>query len=218
VYRYIQLCKIQNSFHTVFKGRKQKTAIWYSFETRQWINFLSIRQLPYYWGTKEYLATLVELFVYLTLMQIQLMYMPTCPRARFALFHWLFVVRRLAWHCVTLRNDATWHKAPHRMRFERTLTLPAAFDVIIFRVNRRRREMYCGHARLCVCLSVCLSVRGRMPMLLHGPGCNLGSGRGCPLVVHYWADLQSEHGLRCYDNITRTQNVSAYTCLYSIYA
>jgi len=24
--------------------------------------------------------------------------------------------------------------------------------LITFRVNRRRREMYCGHARLCVCL------------------------------------------------------------------
>jgi len=33
--------------------------------------------------------------------------------------------------------------------------------------------MYCGLARLCVCLSV----RGRMPTLLHGPGCNLESGR-----------------------------------------
>jgi len=43
-------------------------------------------------------------------------------------------------------------------------------------MSRRQREMYCGHARLCVCLSV----RGRMPTLLHGPGCNLGSGRGCP--------------------------------------
>jgi len=45
--------------------------------------------------------------------------------------------------------------------------------VITFRVSRRPREMYCGHARLCVCLSVCVSVRGRMPTLLHGPGCNL---------------------------------------------
>jgi len=27
------------------------------------------------------------------------------------------------------------------------------------------------------------------------------SGRGCPLVVHYWADLQLLHGLRCYDKI-----------------
>ena len=43
---------------------------------------------------------------------------------------------------------------------------------ITFRVNRRRRKMYCGHARLCVC--VC--VRGRTPTLLHGPGCNLIGG------------------------------------------
>jgi len=26
---------------------------------------------------------------------------------------------------------------------------------VTFRISRRRREMYCGHARLCVCLSVC---------------------------------------------------------------
>ena len=45
-----------------------------------------------------------------------------------------------------------------------------AASFITFRVSRRRRAMYCGHARLCVCLSV----RSRMPTLLHGPGCNLG--------------------------------------------
>jgi len=28
----------------------------------------------------------------------------------------------------------------------------------------------------------------------------VGSGRGCPLVVHYLADLQSVHVLRCYGN------------------
>ena len=27
-------------------------------------------------------------------------------------------------------------------------------------------------------------------------------------VVHYWADLQSGHGLRCYGNITRTLGIS----------
>ena len=27
-------------------------------------------------------------------------------------------------------------------------------------------------SRASVCLSVCVSVRGRMPTLLHGPGCN----------------------------------------------
>jgi len=49
-----------------------------------------------------------------------------------------------------------------------------------------------------VCVSVCLPVPRRIPTLLHGPGCNLGYGRGCPLVVHCWADLQSVHGFRCY--------------------
>ena len=37
-----------------------------------------------------------------------------------------------------------------------------------------------------VYVSVCLSVRGRMPTLLHGLGCNLGSVTGYPLVVQYW--------------------------------
>jgi len=64
--------------------------------------------------------------------------------------------------------------------------------------------MYIGHGRLCVCLvclSVCLSVPRRIFILLHGPGCKLRNGKGCPVVVHYWADLQSVHGFRCYDNI-----------------
>jgi len=68
--------------------------------------------------------------------------------------------------------------------------------------------MYSCHARL----SVCVTVRGHMAILLHGPGCNLGNGRECPLVVHRWADLQSVHGLRRYDNIAR--NVSE--CFYSL--
>ena len=41
-----------------------------------------------------------------------------------------------------------------------------------FRVSRRRREMYSGHARLCVCLCVCGSPHSHT--ILHGPGCNLG--------------------------------------------
>jgi len=39
---------------------------------------------------------------------------------------------------------------------------------------------------LCVCVSVYLSVHGRIPTLLHGPECNLGNGRWCPLVAHFW--------------------------------
>ena len=45
--------------------------------------------------------------------------------------------------------------------------------IFTFRAVSRRR-------RASVCLSVCMSVRGRMPTLLHGPGCNLGNGSGCP--------------------------------------
>jgi len=68
--------------------------------------------------------------------------------------------------------------------------------------------------------------------MLTDPDVTWGSGRGCPLVVHYWVDLQSVHGLRCYGNaccvhdvicneavpfrpycggvVTRTRNVSEY--------
>jgi len=66
--------------------------------------------------------------------------------------------------------------------------------VITFRVSRRRREMYGDHACLRVCLSLYLSVRGRMPTLLHVPGCNLG----------------------CYGNKTRTRNVSEYTLVLAL--
>jgi len=63
--------------------------------------------------------------------------------------------------------------------------------------------MYCGHPRLCVCLSVCVSVCVSAAACLHyckDPDVTWRSGRGCPLVVHYWAHLQSVHGLRCYGN------------------
>ena len=50
--------------------------------------------------------------------------------------------------------------------------------------------MHIGHGRLCV------PVPHRIPTLLHGPGCN----RGCPIVLQYWADLQSVHEFRCSDN------------------
>jgi len=71
----------------------------------------------------------------------------------------------------------------------------ALLTVITFRVRRSRGEMYIGHGRLCICLSI----PRRIPTLLHGPRCKLGNGRACPIVVHYWTDLQSVHGFRCYD-------------------
>jgi len=69
----------------------------------------------------------------------------------------------------------------------------ATVDFVTFRERRSRGEMYTGNGRLCVCVSV----PRRIPTLLHGPGCKLGKQYGCPLVVHYWADLQSVHGFRC---------------------
>ena len=54
-----------------------------------------------------------------------------------------------------------------------------------------------------MCLSVCLSAVVR-PRYCTDPDVTWQHGRGCPIVVHYWADLQSGHGLRCYGNITRT--------------
>jgi len=89
-----------------------------------------------------------------------------------------------------------------------------ACSLITFRVSRRRREMYIGHARLsvcecvCVCLSVYLSHRDRniislaaFPHYCTDPDVTWGNGRECPVVVHYLEDLQSVHGFRCYDNI-----------------
>jgi len=72
-----------------------------------------------------------------------------------------------------------------------------SFVILTFCVSRRRRKMYCGHPHLCVCLSVCLS----MAACLHyctDPDVTWWSGRGCPLVVHYWPNLHSVHGLCCY--------------------
>jgi len=56
--------------------------------------------------------------------------------------------------------------------------------------------MYIGHARLCVCLSL-----AAFSHYCTDPDVSCGDGWGCHVVVHYWADLQSVHGFRCYDNI-----------------
>jgi len=45
---------------------------------------------------------------------------------------------------------------------------------ITFHVSGRRREMYIGHARLCVCLSLAVFPHH------YGPGCNLREWQGLP--------------------------------------
>jgi len=105
-------------------------------------------------------------------------------------------------------NGLDWAYKPHfcQRTFLRSLRMRAHSPIIRFRVSRRRREMYCGHARLCVCLSA-----AACPHYCRDTDVTWRNGRVCPLVVHYLVDLQSVHGLRCYGNITRTRNVSEYT-------
>jgi len=62
------------------------------------------------------------------------------------------------------------------------LLLSVRLDFFYISREAYPRGMYNGHGRLCVCLSV----PRRSPTLLNGPGCNLGNGRGCSLVMDYW--------------------------------
>ena len=66
--------------------------------------------------------------------------------------------------------------------------------------------MYIGHGRLCVCLSL-----AAFPHYCMVPDVTWGNVSGCPIVVHYWADLQSVHGFRCYDN-SAEREMSANAC------
>ena len=82
-----------------------------------------------------------------------------------------------------------------------------------------QRKSTCAGQRVSVCVSVCLSVCLSAVVRSHyctDPDVTWESGRGCPLAVHYWADLQSGHGSRCYGNITRTRNVSEYMHVHAL--
>jgi len=74
-------------------------------------------------------------------------------------------------------------------------------------VSHRPREMYCGHACLCVCLSATACLHYCMD-----PDVTWRSGRGCPLVVRCWADLQWVHGLHCYGNTRNAWQSPAVIC------
>jgi len=63
-------------------------------------------------------------------------------------------------------------------------------------ISHSRGEMYNGHGRLCVCLSI-----AAFPHYCTDPDVTWGNVRVCPPVVHYWVDLQSVRRFRCYDNI-----------------
>ena len=68
-----------------------------------------------------------------------------------------------------------------------------------------------GYARLCVCLSL-----AACPHYCTHPDVSWGNRSGCPLVLHYWADLQSVHGFRCYDNIAPNAKWQPVLCTRSM--
>ena len=70
-----------------------------------------------------------------------------------------------------MEKDASRHASIDIRSVAVKLLVHGQVTIITFCVSRRRHKMYCGHPRLCVCLSV----RDRTPTLLHGPGCNLGA-------------------------------------------
>jgi len=72
--------------------------------------------------------------------------------------------------------------------------------IYISRESKTTRNVLWSRASVCVCVRVCLSAASCLQYCTD-PDVTWGSGRGCPLVVHYWADLQSVHGMRCYGNI-----------------
>jgi len=74
-------------------------------------------------------------------------------------------------------------------------------------------------AKCVLVIAICLSLVA-FPHYCTDLDVSWGNGKGCHLVVHYWADLQSVHGFRCYDNIApnvKCQRVLVFTlCLVII--
>jgi len=66
--------------------------------------------------------------------------------------------------------------------------------------------MYIGHGRLSVCLSL-----AAFPHCCTDPDVTGGNSRGCPLVVQYWANVQSVHRFHCYDNTHVCKLIALYT-------
>jgi len=93
-------------------------------------------------------------------------------------------------------NTYTFSTNHFLLFLEHHLTTLTGKTVITFRMRHSRGEMYTGHGRLSVCFSLTA-----FPHYCMDLDVTWGNGNGCPLVMHYWTDLQSVHGFRCYGNI-----------------
>ena len=87
-------------------------------------------------------------------------------------------------------EDKDWIQKDKDLQF----VLKASYnrpDLLHFALGIAKRNV------LWACVCVCVSVSHRSRTLLHAHGCNFGNNRECPVVVHYWAHLQSVHAFRC---------------------
>ena len=69
----------------------------------------------------------------------------------------------------------------------------AGYIYYILPESQTTRNVLWSRASVCLSAAACVNY-------CTDPDVTWGSGRGCPLDVHYWADLQSVHGLRRYGN------------------
>ena len=92
------------------------------------------------------------------------------------------------------------HSCFHQCHF--ILSFHFYFYFITFCMRHSPGEMYIGNS--CLCLAA-------FPQYCTDPDVTWGNGRGCPLVVHYSADLQSVHGVCCYDNTHLCKLIALYT-------
>ena len=103
-------------------------------------------------------------------------------------------------------------RARARMRPRASIT--AATCYISHYRHIAKRNVF--HGRLCVRLCVCLS----LVAFIHycaDLDVTLKNGRGYTLVVQYWVDLQSVHGIRCYGNIHAEYEMSARTLALAVW-
>ena len=90
----------------------------------------------------------------------------------------------------------------HKVSYHCLLYTYISVTFLVFCMSRMWCKMYNGQARLSVWLSVCVCLStATCRHYCTDRDVTWGNGKGCPLVVHYWADLQSVHGLHCYGNI-----------------
>jgi len=86
-----------------------------------------------------------------------------------------------------------------------------------FRVRRCRGKMYVGQACLCVCVYLCVRVSlTAFPHYCMDLNLTWRNGRRYPVAVHCWADLQSVHWFRCYDNIELNASAVYSLCAWCL--